>query len=351
MILSQTQLHNKPRIISELKKHDVNKVCPGLPSTPVLGAGAHYSQANFSKPHISGEVLVELHQSPEQSLKFVEVRDGHLVVYNSRLPELKLALHHLNLQADPGGRAWTFCLTKQSMDNTTPIVTITTSSQQDYDRWVKTLAAELLSQTPLEAVRFLDILGITATLESFKPTVTSSKLSPEDCKLPLPRSRHHSHSSDHSPSPLPDVVKDLPSSHLPTGGRRPSQPPRDKEHPEWFHQRLLLFESLCKHSGSSNLMPSIATTNNTLLVTPCNLTAKQRATSCHNLSQCNILPVKDICKYFEEKNQNYLAPPQGPTIEDLTLVVPTRDHEVAKRRFSHLDHTFTPLVRLTKHIS
>ncbi|KAL1465111.1 hypothetical protein WDU94_004704, partial [Cyamophila willieti] len=198
---------------------------------------------------------------------------------------------------------------------------------------------------------FVTSSGITATLESFKPPVNSTKLSPEDQQSPVPRSRHHSQSSDHSHPPLPDVVKDLPPSHLPSGGRRSSQPPRDKEHPEWFHQRLLLFESLCKHSGSSNHTPSNVTNNNTLLVTPSNLTAKQRATSCHNLSQCNILPVKDICKYFEEKNQNYLAPPQGPTIEDLGLVVPSRDHEVAKRRFSHLDHTFTPLVRLTKHIS
>ncbi|XP_017304825.1 uncharacterized protein LOC108254329 [Diaphorina citri] len=217
--------------------------------------------------------------------------------------------------------------------------------QQDYDsRGVKnTWHRELLSQTPLEAIRFLDILGITATLESTK---SSNKLSPEDTKTKSPSSPQRSrHCSTSDTSPLPDVVKDLPPGHL--NGRK--SPARDIEHPEWFHQRLLLFESLCnKHNSSSFSSNNSQSTGNTLLVTPSNLSAKHRAISCHNLSQNNTQPVKDICKYFEEKNQ-LLAPP-GPTIQDY-IPTPPREHEVAKRRFSHLDHSFTPLVRLTKHIS
>lgn len=194
------------------------------------------------------------------------------------------------------------------------------------------------------------LTGITATIESTKSSTCKGKLSPDikDSKMPPFPSRHRtvSHGADILP-PLPDVVKDLPPCHLPRGGRRPSvPPPREIEHhPEWFNERLLLFESLCKHSGAK---PTTQVTPSNLLVVPSNLSAKQRATSCHNLSQNP--PVKDICKYFEGKNTGYLAPPVL-NVEDVGIVVPARSHEVAKRRFSHMDHTFTPLVRLTKHIS
>ncbi|RZF43280.1 hypothetical protein LSTR_LSTR001541 [Laodelphax striatellus] len=62
----------------------------------------------------------------------------------------------------------------------------TVSSDYEYERWVKTLAVELMRQTPLDAVRFLDILGITATLPSISPSGS-----------PLPLRRTHSADSVH----------------------------------------------------------------------------------------------------------------------------------------------------------
>lgn len=70
----------------------------------------------------------------------------------------------------------------------------------DYSRWVKTLAAELLKQTPLDAVKFLDILGITATLvgESREPR---RSLSPDYHSEPESRSWSYSPVARLTPEP------------------------------------------------------------------------------------------------------------------------------------------------------
>lgn len=42
-------------------------------------------------------------------------------------------------------------------------VLLQADSDRDFERWAKTLAVELLRQTPLDALRYLDVLAITAT--------------------------------------------------------------------------------------------------------------------------------------------------------------------------------------------
>jgi len=130
----------KPRVISEQKKTKKN--------------GKYELE---SKPRISGELEWAVDGAWE--LRHVEVRDGSLVVYSTpEEPKFRVPLRHLSLQSANHPRA--FSLVREHQ----PIVTLLAGTDVEYERWVKILAVELMRQTPLEAIRFLDILGITATI-------------------------------------------------------------------------------------------------------------------------------------------------------------------------------------------
>uniref|UniRef100_A0A1B6FLP1 PH domain-containing protein n=1 Tax=Cuerna arida TaxID=1464854 RepID=A0A1B6FLP1_9HEMI len=160
----------KPRVIAAEIKKDPNKDVIQERAGP--------------KPHIAGELALVGGVSSEPH--WVEVSAGHLLVYPgvspSSAPVWRLPLRHLNLQPAASGRPRGFSLSRHG--ETVPIATFQVDNELDYSRWVKTLAAELLKQTPLEAVKFLDILGITATI----PGEADRSLSPEYHSEPENRS-------------------------------------------------------------------------------------------------------------------------------------------------------------------
>lgn len=149
----------KPRIISaEVKRVDHSSIT---------------ADVHNSKPHIAGEL--DLVGETTSEPHWVEVRDGHLVVYPRSVnatssPVWRLPLTRLNLQPAASGRPRGFSLSRHG--ESAPLATFQVNNELEYERWVKTLAAELMRQTPLEAVRFLDILGITATIP---PRVSPSR--------------------------------------------------------------------------------------------------------------------------------------------------------------------------------
>lgn len=59
-------------------------------------------------------------------------------------------------------------------------------SDEEYEKWVKTLAVELIRQTPLQDLRFLDIISITRRSETEDKT---RKKEGQDSLVPLRRSR------------------------------------------------------------------------------------------------------------------------------------------------------------------
>ncbi|XP_018908430.2 uncharacterized protein [Bemisia tabaci] len=144
---------DKPRIISaEVKKRN------------------NYLKRDFKRPHIAGELWVLTDACSEKKIRYVEVRDGQLLVFpafsSRRLPEWRLPLYDLNLLPYPLGNP--FCFSFSRRDHSTPVAIFQAQNADDYERWVRTLAAELICQTPFDHVRFLDILGITATLHQHR---------------------------------------------------------------------------------------------------------------------------------------------------------------------------------------
>jgi len=144
--------------------------------------------------------------------RYTVVREGQLVIYEDECPSghpvIRIPLKCMHLL--PAGTGLAFTLVPYNDPRPTP--TFQAKSDEDYERWVKTLAAELMRQTPLEAVRFLDILGITGALRRTqsvdnlgswheKPDVTASS-TPTPFPEATPRFRKR--------TDLPDVVRDLP---------------------------------------------------------------------------------------------------------------------------------------------
>lgn len=138
-----------------------------------------------------------------------------------------------------------------------------TGSEHAFDLWVKTIAIELIRQTPLDSVKYLDILSLT---ECWNRKQSSTEDTTQKNQNPDP------------PCSPPDVETLLkkcqnPESYVPV------------------KEKLILFESLCRlgrkvrSTEDVTAKPEVETT--------------KRARSLHDLSSClgAQVAVREMCRY------------------------------------------------------
>ncbi|ENN71206.1 hypothetical protein YQE_12135, partial [Dendroctonus ponderosae] len=181
----------------------------------------------------------------------VQVKSGQLLVSSAQKTDLplRIPLRNLSLQAGSTTHSLSICRGQNI------VLTLQMADETSFDRWVKTLAIELIRQTPLDAIKYLDILTLAKCWSRIE----------RKCAKDL--NDNNNNSSEVRPNDPEEVVESL------------LKKCQNVETYVPVKEKLFLFESLCKmgrkvrSSEDVSLKPEKSTT--------------KRAKSCHDLSSLN----------------------------------------------------------------
>ncbi|KAG5887117.1 hypothetical protein JTB14_029797 [Gonioctena quinquepunctata] len=272
-----------PRIISEIRKSCKNQ---------------YYSQSNF-RAKLTGDLLLKWGNDKNWWPRKVTIRSGQLFVSTAHGQDgptsFRLPLRHLSLQAGPLPNSISLCKGQNK------VLTLQTASERSFGQWVKTIAIELIRQTPLDAIKYLDILTIA---ECWKRREENYEKDWNFNNLPSKINQTIDiacNSCDKNYQNDKTVRLDHP---LPILEKYPEVEEKYVEHllkkcqnSESYvpvKEKLFLFESLCK------LGRKVRSTEDVSLKVE---TSTKRARSLHDLTNLNShIAVREICKYFENKS-------------------------------------------------
>ncbi|XP_060522992.1 uncharacterized protein LOC132699985 [Cylas formicarius] len=257
-----------PKVISEVRKTYLN-----------CSAGQNL------RPRLTGELLVKCGQDKLWWRRRVQVRSGQLQVFagpGGDGPSLRLPLRHLSLQAGPLPHSLALCRGQNV------ILTLETPSEHSFDQWIKTIAIELIRQTPLDAIKYLDILTLAECWYKNKEGVDEKDWNQSGSEQAVPACEiTDTQGTDVKIEETPtkdeeEVVEDL------------LKKCQNVENYVPVKEKLFLFESLCKMGRKVRSSEDVS-----LRVEK---TPNKRAKSLHDLSNLNShIAVREICKYFETK--------------------------------------------------
>lgn len=290
-----------PKVISEVRKTYLN------------------SAVNHLRPRLSAELLVKCNTDKNWYPRRVQVRGGQLQVFpapgETGLSSLRLPLRHLSLQAGPLPHSLSICRGQNI------VLTLQTDNEKAFDQWVKTLAIELIRQTPLDAIKYLDILTLAEcwtrrdvhyTKDWNFNNVTEKETTPcANCEKNRQSDLHPDIRWKYEKR-LANTQKNTPNDctiKIKTDSIKSPQTSKDPEEEvvesllkkcqnvETYvpvKEKLFLFESLCKMGRKVRSSEDVSLKSET--------TVAKRAKSCHDLSNLNThIAVRDICKYFEDR--------------------------------------------------
>ncbi|KAK9885321.1 hypothetical protein WA026_010815 [Henosepilachna vigintioctopunctata] len=233
----------------------------------------------------------------------VTVRGGQLVVSSRRsddcLPTLRLPLRQLSLQAGPLVNS--LALTKGSII----VLTIQTSTEQHFDLWVKAIAIELIRQTPIFAVKYLDILNLTGKFkkndndetdcncnnlfDKFSDNNRNTEIKERcDAKSVRIDELSSSNSNDRCDGVNERLIEE----------KKVETILKKCQNVETYvpvKEKLVLFESLCRLGRKVRSTEDVSYRSDV---------ETKRARSMHDLSNFGShIAVREICKYFENKTE------------------------------------------------
>lgn len=180
-----------------------------------------------------------------------------------------------------------------------------TASERAFDLWVKTVAIELIRQTPLEAVKYLDILTLADCwtrkrqedcTKDWNFNYVKAAAPHPPCDF-CPRARRSPPTHDAS-APPPEPPPPVPAQHEEKNLEVLLKRCQNAENYVPVKEKLVLFESLCRLGRKVRSTEDVSV--------KVNVEATKRAASMHDLSNCagsaGAAGVRQMCKLFESRN-------------------------------------------------